>query len=242
MEDSILTRITQRVATITINREARRNSLDHVAMRALHQTLDDLSDEAVNVIVITGAGTASFCAGDDIKAYAERTREESARHHERGLETFDKLENHPCLVIAAIEGFCLGGGLELALSCDYRISSEGAQFGLPEVRKLGALPSWGGVTRLPKVIGLGRAKQMVLMGERVSADQALAMGLIAQCVPAGSALERATELAQDYAANVPREVIALAKRTLDQSYGASSSVAHLTNLLMEKSQAFEGQT
>ena len=190
---------------------------------------------------LTGAGQTSFCAGDDIKAYADRSSRDSARHHERGLEVFDALENHPCLTIAAIEGFCLGGGLELALSCDLRFAGAGSLFGLPEVRKLGAMPSWGGLTRLPKVIGIGRAKQMVLLGERIGAEQAERLGLLAGVVADGDALKHAQQLAVDYAASVPRDAVTFAKRTIDQSFTTSSSIAHFTNLLVERSQTFEGE-
>ena len=242
MQDSIKLDIESQVATITINREERRNSLDHVAMQALQLALRQCSEDDVNVIVLTGAGQVSFCAGDDIKAYADRTPRESARHHERGLAVFDELENHPCLTIAAIQGFCLGGGLELALSCDLRFAGCSAQFGLPEVRKLGAMPSWGGLTRLPKVVGIGRAKQLVLMGDRIDAERAEQWGLLAGVVADGEVLKHVGQLAVEYAASVPREAVTFAKRAIDQSFAASSSVAHFTNLLVERSQAFEGAT
>ena len=242
MDDPILLSIDKQVATLTINRERRRNSLDHIAMQALQKALLTCADEDVTVMVIHGAGEASFCAGDDVKAYAERSRQESTRHHERGLEVFDAIENHPCMVIAAIEGFCLGGGLELALSCDLRIASESAQFGLPEVRKLHAMPSWGGLTRLPKVVGIGRAKQMVLLGGRLSAAEAEHQGLIARVVPDGEAVSEATALATEYAAAVPRDVVTFAKRAVDQSFVAGASSTHFMNLLVERSQTFEGDS
>lgn len=242
MQDSILLNIEHQVATVTINREKRRNSLDHVAMQALHHVLLQCADDDVNVIVVTGAGQTSFCAGDDVKAYADRSARESARHHERGLEVFDCLENHPCLTIAAIEGFCLGGGLELALSCDLRFAGAGALFGLPEVRKLGAMPSWGGLTRLPKVIGIGQAKKMVLLGERIGAEEAEGLGLLSRVVADGDVLKHVLQLACDYAASVPRDVTTIAKRTIDQSFAASPSAAHFTNLLVERSQTFEGES
>ena len=142
MSEPIVVSSENRVATITINREARRNSLDHVAMGLLFEALNDCVDSDASVIVLHGAGTRAFCAGDDIKASAERSAEQNRLHHARGLRVLELIEEHPCLVVAAIEGFCLGGGLELAISCDCRIAAQRASFGLPEVRKLSLLPSW----------------------------------------------------------------------------------------------------
>ena len=107
------------------------------------------------------------------------------------------IEEHPCLVVAAIEGFCLGGGLELAISCDCRIAAQRASFGLPEVRKLSLLPSWGGLTRLPKLVGVAHTKSIALLGQRLSAEEARRIGLVNEVVPDGRALDRARAFASE---------------------------------------------
>lgn len=234
MSKSLIVTIENRVATITINRESRMNSLDHVTIAELGDALDECARGEVSVVVLRGAGTRAFCAGDDLKAYADRTPEESVRHHQAGLRLFDAIEDHPCLFIAAIEGYCLGGGLELAMACDYRIAGEGTAFGLPEVRKLGAFPSWGGMTRLPKLVGLGRAKELVLIGERFSAERGEAIGLVSEVAPTGGAFERASSLAQEYAGEANPHAVATAKQILTQGYGASRDEARFLNEFVEK--------
>jgi enoyl-CoA hydratase/carnithine racemase len=240
MEDPILISHDGDVATVTINREQRRNALDHHAMIKLGEVLAELATSATKVIVLTGAGSKSFCAGDDVKAYKERTKEESRAHYERGLRVFDSIATHPCLVIAAIEGYCVGGGLELALCCDHRIASTEAHFELPEVRKLRAFPSWGGLTRLPRLIGLAAAKRLALMGEALDAQATLRIGLVDRVVEAGTALRTAQEVAADYAGDVDRDVVAVSKRLLLQATEVSSSALQLFNLLCERAQTFEG--
>ena len=240
MTTPIVLEIGDRVATLTIAREARRNSLDHVAMRMLEDALGECTAKGVGVLILTGAGGQAFCAGDDVKAYAERTRDESRAHFERGLRTFDALERYPGLTIAAVEGFCLGGGLELALCCDLRIAGAGATFGLPEIPKLNALPSWGGLTRLPRIIGTGRAKQMAFLGERIDAAEAARIGLVARVVEAGEALASARAFAIDFAARVDRDTLDVAKRILNDATAVPPTAATLVNLLAERSNAFEG--
>ena len=234
MSDVLIIEKHDTVTSITINREARRNSLDHVASAALEEVMHRCRDDDTSVIVLRGAGLKSFCAGDDVKAYAERTPEESWRHYQTGLRTFDMIEDHPCLVIAAIEGFCLGGGLELAMACDYRIAAAGSSFGLPEVRKLNVIPSWGGLTRLPKLVGLARAKELALFGERLSATQAQSIGLVSRVVADGETFSEAMTLAKDYAANVSAATIASAKQALVHAYGASRETARYINSLTER--------
>ncbi|MGI9303793.1 MAG: enoyl-CoA hydratase/isomerase family protein [Gammaproteobacteria bacterium] len=233
MSAPILVSTEQKVATLAINREQRRNSLDHTAVAAFRDALQECTDGDVSVIVIRGAGDKAFCAGDDIKAYAERTRPENRKHHATGLRLLEAIEEHPCLVVAAIEGFCLGGGLELAICCDYRIAGESATFGLPEVRKLNVLPSWGGLTRLPKLIGMARAKSLVLMGERHTAAEAQSMGLVNEAVTDGEAYDTAHRLAIDYAKHVDRSTIELAKRTLLNADSAPGGTARFLNELVD---------
>ena len=240
MSTPVVVEIEHRVATLTIAREERRNSLDHTAMRMLEEALGECAAKAVRVLIVTGAGVRAFCAGDDVKAYAERTPEESRAHHERGLRTFDALERYPGLTIAAIEGHCIGGGLELALCCDLRFAGAGATFGLPEIPKLDALPSWGGLTRLPRIVGTGRAKQMAFLGERIGADESLRIGLVARVVEAGEALASARAFAADFAGRVDRDTVDVAKRILNDAAALPPTAATLVNLLAERSNAFEG--
>jgi enoyl-CoA hydratase len=242
MEDPILIAHDGDVATITINREHRRNALDHHTTMALSQALADLEARSTKVIVLTGAGTKSFCAGDDIKAYKGRTKTESRAHYQRGLGVFEAITTHPCLVIAAIEGYCLGGGLELALACDHRIASSESLFGLPEVRKMGAYPSWGGLTRLPRLVGLAAARRIALMGEQLRAEAALQIDLIDRVVDVGAALETAQAVAAEIAADVDRDVVAVSKRVLLQSTEVSSGASQLLNFLCEQAQPYEGES
>ena len=111
MEEPIILAINNHVATVTINREKRRNALDHITLDKLDAAFDTCAQQDVTVIILRGSGTKAFCAGDDIKAYATRTKKENQLHHAKGLRLMEKIEEHPCLVIAAIEGFCLGGGM-----------------------------------------------------------------------------------------------------------------------------------
>ena len=234
MEEPIILAINNHVATVTINREKRRNALDHITLDKLDAAFDTCAQQDVTVIILRGSGTKAFCVGDDIKAYATRTKKENQLHHAKGLRLMEKIEEHPCLVIAAIEGFCLGGGMELAISCDYRICGSGSVFGLPEVRNLGLLPSWGGLTRLPKIVGLSHTKALVLMGNRLTSDQALTLGLINEVVDDGKAYEHTLDLATDYASEVNQSAVGLAKRVMLNAYGAPDTTARLLNELADQ--------
>jgi enoyl-CoA hydratase/carnithine racemase len=238
MTDVLIIEKTDKVTTITINREARRNALDHVASAALEAALNTCRNDGTTVIVLRGAGMKSFCAGDDVKAYAERTPEQNWVHYQTGLRIVDAIEDHPCLIIAAIEGYCLGGGLELAIACDYRIVGESASFGLPEVRKLDVIPSWGGLTRLSKILGLALAKEVALFGERWSADEARARGLVSRVVADGEAFDEAVTLATEYAESVSGDTISLAKQALVHAQNAPREISRLINSLTERSGGF----
>lgn len=228
------------ITLVTIDREARRNALDHHAVDNLRAALSDAVDGGVKALVLTGAGTTGFCAGDDIKAYKDRTPEQSRKHFANGLKLMDELMSMPCLTIAAIEGYCMGGGMELALCCDHRIASETAMFGSPEVRKLKANPTWGGLTNLPRLIGLPLAKQLVLMGHRWDAARALQAGLIDQVVRSGQTVATASEVAQGFTADVDPAVVADAKAILHAAVGLNDRTFPLINLLAERAQPFEG--
>ena len=147
-----------------------------------------------------------------------------------------ELEEHPCLVVAAIEGYCLGGGLELALACDARIAGTSATFGLPEVGR-DLLPTWGGHHRLARVIGLGRAKELVLLGRRLGAADALAAGLVTEVVADGAARDRALAVADDAVAGAGRATVARAKALVTAGFAADPRTAALLDVLAEGGQA-----
>lgn len=229
------------VAKVTINRERRRNALDHTAVAMLSQLFERLEAADVAAIVLTGQGTAAFCAGDDIKAYKERDTVTSRAHFRRGLGLMDQIADHSCLVIAAVEGYCVGGGLELAATCDYRIAARDAIFSLPEVRKMGGSPTWGGLTRLPPLIGLGPAKRLVLLGEVWTGQEAFDQGLVDHVTDPGKAADEAMQFAAEFATDIESSVFARAKRIMHQAVGAPASTMHALNLTCEEVDPFDGQ-
>lgn len=187
----------------TILGEARRNSL---SMAMLAEGAGHLArvaaDRSVRVVVLTGQGTKAFCAGADLKERARMSEAEVGGFHRSVRAFMDGLEALPQPVVAAINGAALGGGLELALACDLRVVAEGAEVGLPEVG-LGIIPGAGGTQRLPRLVGVGRAKELILTGRRVGAAEALAMGLASAVAPAERLWEEALALALRVARNAP---------------------------------------
>jgi len=191
-------------AVVTIDRQHRRNAVDGPTAAALHDAyLRFEADEEARVLVLTGAGGVSFCAGADLKAtdtFVERLM------REEGPMGFTRLTaSKP--TIAAISGFCLAGGLELALWCDLRIATEGSMLGYPE-RRWGVPLIDGGTQRLPRIVGLGRALDLILTGRLVGAGEALAMGLLTEVVASGAHLERALALAHGLARFPQRTMLA----------------------------------
>ncbi|HVT39391.1 MAG TPA: enoyl-CoA hydratase-related protein [Gemmatimonadaceae bacterium] len=178
--------VADRVATVTVNRPDKLNALNGEIMRELGVLLDELSSRAdVGAVVLTGAGRA-FVAGADISGLATAKPGELERFARTGQLLFRRIERSAKPIIAAVNGFALGGGVELALACHVRIASSAATFGLPEV-KLGLIPGYGGTQRLPRLIGRGRAMQLILTGETIDAMEALRLG-IANAVVASDAL------------------------------------------------------
>jgi enoyl-CoA hydratase len=191
-------------ALITIDRQHRRNAVDGPTAAALHDAyLRFEADEQARVLVLTGAGEVSFCAGADLKAtdtFVERLESEE------GPMGFTRLTpSKP--TIAAISGYCLAGGLELALWCDLRIAAEGSTLGYPE-RRWGVPLIDGGTQRLPRIVGLGRALDLILTGRMIGAEEALAMGMLTEVVPAGRHLDRALALAEGLASFPQRTMLA----------------------------------
>lgn len=189
------------VATITINRPAKLNALNGPTRCELIGVLNDLrNDQDVRVVIITGAGKA-FIAGADISEFAGRTPVDQFRVMKEPT-VYEAVEMFPKPVIAAINGFCLGGGCELAMACDVRIASNKAKLGQPEVN-LGIMPGGGGTQRLPRLVGLGNAYKLLFTGDMITAAEAHRIGLIDEVVEADKLLERVSQLANSIALKSP---------------------------------------
>jgi enoyl-CoA hydratase len=202
------------ILTLTLNRPDKLNAIDGAMLDALDEALGAIErDREVRAVILTGAGRA-FSAGADIKEWTALTPLEFGRSWGlRGHALFDRLAALPPPVIAAINGVAFGGGLEFALCADVRLAGEQARLGLPEVT-IAALPGWGGTQRLPRLIGPGRAKHMILTGQPIDAAKAEAWGLVSETVAGDALLARAGELAAQIAANAPIAVQAT-KRLID---------------------------
>jgi enoyl-CoA hydratase len=202
-----------RVATLTVNRPEVRNALDGPTVEAFHQALADARAARAAVLIVTGAGHQAFVSGADINAIRARRRDDALASINSRL--MSAVEAHDAVTIAAVNGYALGGGCELALACDLRIAAEEAVFGLPEP-SLGIIPGAGGTQRLPRIVGLGRAKEMILTGARWDARQALSYGLVSQVVPRAELMGAARGLAERVLALGPLAV-RLAKAALNAS-------------------------
>ena len=194
MTETVLLDRTDRVAVVTVNRPDKLNALNAQVQRDLFTVLKELeSDAGVGVVVITGAGDKSFIAGADISEFAGRSPLDQ-RQAMRFPRMFDVLSDFPKPVIAMINGFCLGGGCELAMSCDLRVASDRARFGQPEI-KLGLIPGGGGTQRLPRLVGLGQAMRLTLTGDMIGAEEALRLGLVEMVFPHDELRDKTFELA-----------------------------------------------
>lgn len=189
---------------IEINRPESLNALNSATLKEISEAMSNAeADSNVRVIILTGSGNKAFVAGADIKEFANYNSSEAEQLSRRGHETvFNKIENLKKPVIAAINGYALGGGLELALACHIRIASENAKLGFPEVT-LGLIPGYGGTQRLPKLVGKGLANEMIFSAQMVSAQRAKEMNLVNEVYPLDQLLQKARELATRIAANSP---------------------------------------
>jgi enoyl-CoA hydratase len=192
-----------RVALITVDRPEVLNALNTALLEELLATLDDLgSDSGVGVIVLTGTGDRSFIAGADIKEMAGKTPLEARAYSELGQEIAHKLETMRKPTIAAVNGYALGGGCEMALACDVRLASQNAHFGQPEIN-LGIIPGWGATQRLARATNVGYAKELILTGRMIDAAEAFDRGLVQHVYPADELMQRALEMAHAMAAKSP---------------------------------------
>ena len=183
MADFILYEVEGAVGTITINRPKALNALNSQVLDELDATLDAVDLDTVRCLVLTGAGDKSFVAGADIGEMSSLTKAEGEAFGKKGNDVFRKLETFPIPVIAAVNGFALGGGCEIAMSCDIRICSDNAMFGQPEVG-LGITPGFGGTQRLARLVSPGMAKQLIYTARNIKANEALRIGLVNQVVAA----------------------------------------------------------
>jgi enoyl-CoA hydratase len=191
------------IAHVTVNRPKVLNALNAATWQDLSTAFEDAkSDPAVRGIILTGAGDKAFIAGADISGLAQATAIDAERSSRFGQQVLDLIENLGKPVVAAINGFALGGGCETAMACTIRIAVEHAKFGQPEV-KLGLLPGGGGTQRLPRLVGKGRALQLILSGGLISAQEAYRIGLVNEIVPAADLIARAEAILNEIAANAP---------------------------------------
>jgi len=197
----------------TIDREAIRNAISMALLRELNAHLARVAlDSTLRCVVLTGAGERAFCAGADLKERALMSAKDVGEFHALLRQALDAIEAAPQVFFAALNGAALGGGLELSLACDLRVAADSAELGLPEVA-LGIIPGGGGTQRLPRLVGLSRAKDLVLTARRVPAAEALAMGLVSQVVPGPRLVPEALSLAERVARNAP-VALRQAKRAL----------------------------
>jgi enoyl-CoA hydratase/carnithine racemase len=205
------------IETWTIDGEARRNAISRAMLRELGEHLARArADRELRCVVLTGAGDRAFCAGADLKERASMSAEDVHAFHEGLRAALRGIETAPQPFVAALNGAALGGGLELALACDLRVAAEAAQLGLPEV-SLGIIPGGGGTQRLARLVGVARAKDLVLTARRIGAAEALAMGLVSRLAPAPRLLEEALALAGAIARNAPVS-LRQAKRAIDDGF------------------------
>jgi enoyl-CoA hydratase len=210
---NLLLALEGRLAILTVNRPEKRNALDTETVEEMHRALDEVRGAKAGVLVLTGAGDKAFVSGADIGAIRARRRDDALASINSRLMA--AVEAHEAVTIAAVNGVALGGGCELALACDLRIAAEHAVFGLPEP-SLGIIPGAGGTQRLPRVVGLGRAKEMILTGARWDAAKALASGLVSEVVPAAELIPAARKMAERILSSGPLAV-RLAKAALNAS-------------------------
>jgi len=201
--DNLLLERDGAVAVLTVNRPKVLNALNGQTLDELRRAILELKhDEAIRVVIVTGSGDKSFIAGADINELAVQSPIDGREHAIRGQHVFDLIEHMGKPVIAAINGYALGGGCELAMACTIRIAADTAKLGQPEIN-LGIVPGYAGTQRLPRIVGRGRALELLLTGDQVSAQEAHRLGLVNRVVPAGDLMKEARALAATFAAKAP---------------------------------------
>lgn len=214
----------QELAVVTVDRQEKLNALNPEVVRELGLVLDSLrDDDQVRGVILTGAGEKAFVAGADIGNFAGMDPLTGVEVSRQGQDVFLVIERFSKPVLAAVGGYALGGGCELALACHLRLASDNARFGLPEVG-LGLLPGFGGTVRLARLVGLGRAVELTLTGEMISADQAVSFGLVSGVVPRAQLMPKAKELLRKVTKNGP-VAVQLALESIYRALDGSTSEA-----------------
>lgn len=217
------------IAIVSINRPQALNAMNTEVLSEMSQMMSDLeNDESINVIILTGSGEKAFVAGADIGAMSKLTPMEGREFGQRGQRVLAKIENLKKPVIVAINGFALGGGCEIAMACDIRIASDKARIGQPEVN-LGIIPGFGGTQRLPRLVGIGKAKELIFTGDMIDANEALRIGLVDKVVPHDKLMEEAKKMAKNIAGK-GQAAIRLAKSAINNGVNADLS----TGCILEK--------
>lgn len=212
--NNLLLEVENGIALLTINRPKALNALNSETLAELNACLAELeNNEDVKVVILTGSGEKSFVAGADISEMVNATPAEGRKMGLLAREAFGRLENMPQVTIAAVNGFALGGGCEISMACDIRVASDNAKFGQPECG-LGILPGFGGTQRLPRLVGKGRAKELIFTCDMISADEAFRMGLANHVVPQAELIDYCKAMAGRIMKNGPLAV-ALAKQAIN---------------------------
>lgn len=202
----VITEINDQIAWITINRPEALNAMNPIVISELEEAINSCIEEtSVGAIILTGSGDKSFVAGADIKTMQTMGPDEALRFGKAGQELTVTIENSPKPVIAAVNGFALGGGCEISLACHIRVASETAKFGQPEVL-LGILPGWGGTQRLPKLVGMGIANEIIITGRMINATEAKEIGLVNHVVPIEELKVKCEEIAMQILKNGPNAI------------------------------------
>jgi len=218
--ETIKTKKEQTTTWITLNRPHKLNAINATMLQELSEALDTTEkDNKVRCVIITGEGKKAFSAGADITELHKLTHKTATELSRKGQQVFSQVETLSKPVVAAINGYALGGGLALALACDFRLASIDAELGSPEI-KLGIIPAWGGTQRLAKIVGVAEAKRLIMLGDRVKAEEALKMGLVDKVVPPNK-LEAETEALAQRLCEYPPAALKYAKHAINSGTQAS---------------------
>jgi enoyl-CoA hydratase len=244
--ESIVFQVQEGIATITFNRPKALNALNQALLAELSRALDTIAeDESVRVLILTGAGEKSFVAGADITELATFSALQAKVFSRAGHAVIAKLQQLPIPVMAAVNGFALGGGCEIALACDFIYAAENARFGLPEIT-LGLIPGFGGTQRLPRLIGSNMAKELIFTGKMLAAGEAAQLGLVNKVVPGAALMEEVLKTARDIAAK-GRVCLRAAKQAVNHGLNVDlASGCHIETdafaLVLSSPDAKEGTT